>query len=97
MLTDNFKKNNKVKNAVLLMAAFFLGALAMFALVKYSPLNITENIIKTVKDVTVTENGIADAVEKVYDSVVTVETYQKNALYATGTGFVYKRIIKAIS
>ena len=25
MLTDNFKKNNKVKNAVLLMAAFFLG------------------------------------------------------------------------
>ena len=62
----------------------------MFALVKYSPLNITENITKTVKDVTVTDTGIADAVEKVYDSVVTIETYQKNKLYATGTGFVYK-------
>ena len=84
------KRNNYVRNAVILIAVFFLGAIAMFALVKYSPLNITENITKTIKDVTVTETGIADAVEKVYDSVVTVETYQKNKLYATGTGFVYK-------
>ena len=84
------KKNNKVKSVILLMVFFFLGAIAMFALVKYSPLNITENITKTIKDVTVTETGIADAVEKVYDSVVTVETYKSNKLYATGTGFVYK-------
>lgn len=84
------KMNNVVRNAVILMVVFFLGALLMFALVKYSPLNITENITKTVKDVTVTDTGIADAVEKVYDSVVTIETYKKEKLYATGTGFVYK-------
>lgn len=87
---QEYKVNSKVKSAVILMVVFFLGAIAMFALVKYSPINVTESITKTVKDVTVTETGIADAVEKVYDSVVTVETYKKENLYATGTGFVYK-------
>ncbi len=84
------KINKVVKYVVVLMGVFFLGSLSMFALVKYSPMNITENITKTIKDVTVTETGIADAVEKVYDSVVTIETYKKDKLYATGTGFVYK-------
>lgn len=87
---QEYKSNNKIRSAIILMVAFFLGAIGMFALVKYSPLNITENITKTVKDVTVTDTGIADAVEKVYDSVVTIETYRKDKLYATGTGFVYK-------
>lgn len=84
------KLNKIIKSAVVLLVVFFLGAISMFALVKYSPLNITENITKTIKDVTITETGIADAVEKVYDSVVTIETYKKEKLYATGTGFVYK-------
>lgn len=87
---QEYKQNKTIRNAVILMVAFFLGAIGMFALVKYSPLNITENITKTIKDVTVTDTGIADAVEKVYDSVVTIETYRKEKLYATGTGFVYK-------
>ncbi len=84
------KINKIIRYAVILILVFFLGAFGMFALVKYSPLNITENITKTIKDVTVTDSGIADAVEKVYDSVVTIETYRKEKLYATGTGFVYK-------
>ncbi len=87
---QDFKVNKNVRYAVILMVVFFLGALGMFALVKYSPMNVIENITKTVKDVTVTDTGIADAVEKVYDSVVTIETYKKDKLYATGTGFVYK-------
>lgn len=84
------RKNKTIRSIVILIVVFFIGAIAMFALVKYSPLNITENITKTIKDVTVTDTGIADAVEKVYDSVVTIETYKKEKLYATGTGFVYK-------
>ena len=44
----------------------------------------------TKKEVTVTDKGISEAVEKVYDSVVVVECYYKNKLYSTGTGFVYK-------
>lgn len=49
------------------------------------------NITKTEKEVTITDNGIADAVEKIYDSVVVVKNYKRNRLYSTGTGFVYKK------
>lgn len=51
-----------------------------------------ENLVieTTKREVTVTDKGIAEAVEKVYDSVVVVESYYKNQLYSTGTGFVYK-------
>lgn len=87
---QEYTSSNKLRNYVIVLVAFFLGALGMFALVKYYPTTVTQNITKTIKDVTVTETGIADAVEKVYDSVVTVETYKNNKLYATGTGFVYK-------
>ena len=44
---------------------------------------------KVSKEVTVIDTGIADAVEKVYDSVVTVESYINGKLYSTGTGFVF--------
>lgn len=47
-------------------------------------------VIETTKrEVTITDKGISEAVEKVYDSVVVVESYYKNKLYSTGTGFVY--------
>ena len=42
------------------------------------------------KDITVTDAGIADAVEKVYDSVVVIKTYNRGKDYSSGTGFVYK-------
>lgn len=85
-----FKENNNFRNIIIIIIVFFVGAIAMLALVKANPTFVTENVTKTVKDVTVTDNGIADAVEKVYDSVVTIETYKGPVLYATGTGFVYK-------
>src|SRR5574344_1089034 len=40
--------------------------------------------------VTISENGISDAVEKAFDAVVLVENYKNSKLYSTGTGFVYK-------
>jgi serine protease Do len=40
--------------------------------------------------VTVTDKGIADAVDKVYKSVVLIQNYKNDKLYSTGTGFVYK-------
>ena len=43
-----------------------------------------------VNDITVTDKGIADAVDKVYDSVVVIETYEGNQKSGSGTGFVYK-------
>lgn len=91
---QEYKKDNKFQKIIIILVTFFVGALAMYGLVRLYPATINNNIIKTIKDVTVTDTGIADAVEKVYDSVVTVETYVSrrgvNQLYSTGTGFVYK-------
>ena len=93
---QEYKKDNKFQKALVLIVVFFVGALSMYGLVRLYPTTINNNVIKTIKDVTVTDTGIADAVEKVYDAVVTVETYvskrgsSSNQLYSTGTGFVYK-------
>ena len=51
----------------------------------------TTIINKQEKEVTVNENGIADAVEKVYDAVVTIEAYKSEKPYSGGTGFIYKK------
>ena len=83
-------KNNKIRNIVIVIIAFFVGALAMYGLIYFFPTSITTITTKLEKDVTVTDKGIADAVEKVYDSVVVVKTYKDDKLYSSGTGFVYK-------
>ena len=50
---------------------------------------VKEEITKTVS---VTENEtINSSVEKIYDAVVIVETYDVSKLVSTGTGFVYKK------
>lgn len=85
---NNEKKSNSIVNY---MIVFFVGCLAMYAVIYFFPTTITENITKLEKDVTVTDTGIADAVEKVYDAVVVVSTYKDDKLYASGTGFVYKK------
>lgn len=82
--------NNK-KNIVSYIMVLFIGALIMYAVVYFFPTSITENVTKLEKDVTVTDTGIADAIEKVYDSVVIVSTYKDNVYSASGTGFVYQK------
>lgn len=47
------------------------------------------NIDTSNRNVTIDDTGIADAVSKVYDSVVVIENYVSGRLYATGSGFVY--------
>ncbi|MBQ8659366.1 MAG: trypsin-like peptidase domain-containing protein [Bacilli bacterium] len=92
----------KKKSVVVLVVVFIvtilvsalLGAGGLLIFFKYNPEFIKDtvtNITKTEKEVTVTDTGIADAVEKIYDSVVVVQNYKSNRLYATGTGFFYRR------
>ena len=69
----------------------FLICLCIFGLFyKFYLRNLTIETTKTIKEITVTDAGIADAVEKVYDSVVTVKNYSRGQLYSTGSGFVFK-------
>ena len=64
----------------------------MYGLFYFFPTKLSSvtNINKLEKEVTVNENGISDAVEKIYDAVVVVETYNNGRGIASGTGFVYK-------
>lgn len=83
--------------AVLIVAvvlSVLIGAGSMLMIFHFYPDltrdNVT-NVTRVEKEVSITDQGIADAVDKVYDSVVIVKTYRNNKLYATGTGFVYKK------
>ncbi len=73
----------------LLMVLFFLmgAGLIIFLVYKY-PVETVKTI--TEKNVTITDTGIAEAVEKVEKAVVVIETYSGNTLLSTGSGFVYK-------
>ena len=82
--------NNKTKIIVYTIFILLLGVLLAYGIMYKFPAIFQETITRVEKDVTVTDEGIADAVEKVYGSVVIVSTYKGNNLYASGSGFVYK-------
>lgn len=71
---------------------FLLGAAGMFICIDYFyEFDNAEDNGGILKQVTITDNGIAESVSKVYDSVVVVENYKKDTLISTGTGFVYNK------
>lgn len=83
-----WQKNKNVLISIIITFAICLGIFGLFYNYYLKNLIVEKN--KLEKSVTVTDKGIADAVEKVYDSVVTIETYINNRAYASGTGFVFK-------
>lgn len=84
------EKNNKVIIYIIPIVCFFIGVLVMYGVFYKYPTILSNNITRIEKSLTVSDDGIADAVEVVYDSVVVVTTYKNNEPYASGTGFVYK-------
>ena len=79
---------NKLIYIVTIILTLCIGISGTIIVVRYIPEK--EVVEKTVQDVTITESDtIAPSVDKVYNSVVTVENYTNN-LSALGTGFVYK-------
>ena len=83
-------RKDKRLNIIIIIAAFFVGALGMYTLVNFGPKSVQTIVNKSEKEVTVNENGIADAVEKLYDAVVVVGAYKDGMLASNGTGFVYE-------
>jgi len=86
------KQNSKGKTKLIIYTLFVLliGVFLAYGIIYKFPETYHETVTKIEKDVTVTDEGIADAVEKVFDSVIVVSTYIKNEQYASGSGFVYK-------
>ncbi len=88
-IINNKKNTNSVWVKLLVIVCLItIGAAGMYGVITLIPGQTVIN--KLEKEVTVNENGIADAVEKIYDAVVVVETYKRDTLYATGTGFIFK-------
>lgn len=84
------KESNLMKYIIVIFLGVIIGACAMFAMFKY--FNTSQTVVnRSEKNVTITDTGIADAVEKLYDSVVVVEVFQNETLAASGTGFVYQK------
>lgn len=89
--TDENLNKKATKNIMTYIIIFFVGCLVMYAVVSFFPVAITEDVIKEVRDVTINDTGIAEAVAKVYDSVVVVSTYRDGTYIVSGTGFVYRQ------
>jgi serine protease Do len=87
-------KVNKKKLLKYFLAYVFVLVSAIVTVVlylMYFPVNskiITEK--KTINQTRLTETQMEDAIEKVYDSVVTVESYKYNESIGSGSGFIYK-------
>ena len=82
------KRKNFFSPILSCVLTFALCLCAFAAFYKYYLENL---VIETTKrEVTVTDTGISEAVSKIYDAVVVVESYSDGRLYGTGTGFVYK-------
>jgi serine protease Do len=83
---------NKIAYLATSILCIALGVMGTVAVYKKLP---QETTIKTEtnnkNNVTITEtNTIKTAIDEIYDAVVVVETYKNNAIYSTGTGFIYK-------
>ena len=85
------KERKRGNSLIASIITFFIGAVCMYLFVYYVvPIDNSSTIInKSEKEVTITETGIADAVDKLYDAVVVVELHQNGNIIASGTGFVY--------
>ena len=68
---------------------FFLGIIFNYTYITYFPLNM-QTIDKVTKEIKIEETVIEEAIDKVYDAVVVVESLKKNITIGSGTGFVYK-------
>ena len=86
----NKKNNNRIIIPVLVLASFILGGAWTYLVTNQldSGTILTSGTSKG--SYTISENSIADAVDKIYDATVVVTTYKDNSTVSTGTGFVYK-------
>lgn len=92
-MNNNINGNNDgkfLRNTIIITIVFVCGASLMYGLIYSFPQIFNTTIKLEESTVTVTDLGIADAVEKVYDSTVIVSSYVNGTLKSSGTGFSYK-------
>ena len=83
------KRKETIKKIIFTILIFILGIITSLLVIYKYPNIFKINTTKLEKSVTITDNGISDAVEKVYDKVIIVTTYNNNQKYSSGSGFIY--------
>ena len=88
----------KLVALVIVLCAFLIGGTGMYFIMLSRGETIiketgttTTGVIKCSNNVNIDETGISIAVGKIYDATVTIQNYRVNRLYATGSGFIYKK------
>lgn len=72
---------------LIIIIAFFAGVIGSLLVIKHS----VPETIKTVKEIEVIEeNSLKKSIEKIYDAVFLIETYNGRKQIGSGTGFAYK-------
>lgn len=87
------KKRKIIRNGLIIITIIIVIGLLVELFINFDPLKgLFENDVKTItnKEVTVTDKGIAEAVDKLYDATVIVEVGSGDTLNGWGSGFVYK-------
>ena len=84
------KNNNKIIISVLVFASFILGATWSYLVINQLDTGMVLTSGGNKGSYTISENSIADAVDKIYDATVVVQTSKNGSIVSTGTGFVYK-------
>ena len=80
----------KVFTIVSIILAFFVGIMGTIGVYKFLPDKIgTTTVNKTTVSVT-EQNDLKDAIDKVYNATLLIQSYNGETLISTGTGFVYK-------
>lgn len=69
--------------------SFLMGSIGTILLLKFGIIDISHTIIKNGTQI-YEKSSLAPAIEKIYDAVVEIESYESDTLKGNGTGFVYK-------
>lgn len=84
------KKNNKIVIPILVLASFVFGSIWTYLVINQLNTGTLLTSSTPKQSYTISENSIADAVDKIYDATVVVTAYKNKNAVSTGTGFVYK-------
>ncbi|MBS7020502.1 MAG: trypsin-like peptidase domain-containing protein [Firmicutes bacterium] len=81
----------KTTYIVTIIVTLFVGIIGTIAVIKFLP-GTKEVVNRTVKDVSITEkDSIKEAIAKIKDAVVVIESYKNGQKVSQGSGFVYKK------
>ena len=79
------KDNTKVFFVILAIVTILVSLIGSYLIVRFTKGNVARpKAILDYKNISIKDEGISAPVLKVYDSVVVVETYVNDKLYATG-------------